>query len=105
MLLKTRTGNPTSNLTLNNPPYDRIPNRQSILDPKQSGIDTQTKTQLTHTYGPASPKKSITHPVTNFEQAKQIIMNIDALSYSTTLHNQILQELNLNGLCKYNNTH
>ena len=27
------------------------------------------------------------------------------LSHSPTLYNKILQELNLNGLCKYNNTH
>ena len=31
-------------------------------------------------------------------------MNIDSLSYFPTLHNKILQELNLNGLCQYNNT-
>ena len=32
-------------------------------------------------------------------------MSIDTLSHSPTLCNKILQELNLNGLCKYNNTH
>ena len=32
-------------------------------------------------------------------------MDIDALSHSPTLHNKILQELNLNGLCQYYNTH
>ena len=41
----------------------------------------------------------------NFEQAKQIIMNIDVLSHSPTLQNKILQELNLRSLCKYKNTH
>ena len=30
-------------------------------------------------------------------------MNIDVLSHSLTLQNKILQELNLHGLCKYNN--
>ena len=39
----------------------------------------------------------------NFKQAKQIIMNIDVLSHSPTLQTKILQELNLHGLCKYNN--
>ena len=76
-LLKTSTGNPTSNLTKNNLPHDRIPNRQSILDPNPSDVHTQTKTEPTHTYRPASPKNSVTHPVTIFKQAKQIIMNID----------------------------
>ena len=88
MLLKTSTGKTTSNLTLNKSPHYRIPNSQSILDPNPSDVHTQTKTQPTHTYRPASPKNSITHPVTNFEQTKQILMNIDALSYSPTLHNK-----------------
>ena len=58
---------------------------ESILDPNPSDIHTQTNTQPTHVYRPASPKKSITHPVTNFEQVKQIIMNTDALSHSPIL--------------------
>ena len=32
-------------------------------------------------------------------------MDIDALSHSPTLHNKILKELSLNGLCLYNSTH
>ena len=32
-------------------------------------------------------------------------MNVDALSHSPTLCNKILQELFLNGLCKYNSTY
>ena len=60
------TGIPTSYLTPNDSPHDRTPNRQSILNPNLSDIHTQTKTQPTHTYRPASPKNSITHPVTNF---------------------------------------
>ena len=43
------------------------------------------------------------HSVTNFEI--KIIMDIDALSHLPTLHNKFLQELNLNGLCQYNNMH
>ena len=42
-------------------------------------------------------------PITMLEQTKQIIMDIDALSHSTTLCNKIIQLLNLNGLCKYDN--
>ena len=68
-------------------------------------MHTQTKSPPTHTYRPDSPVNSITHPVTNFEQTKHIIINIDTLSHTPTLHNKILQELNLNGLCQYNNTH
>ena len=43
MLVKTSTGNPTSNLTQNDSPHDRIPNRQSIPNPNPSDIHTQTK--------------------------------------------------------------
>ena len=50
-------------------------------------------------------KNSITHPVTNIEQAKQIIKYIVTLSHSTTLCSKVLQELNFNGFCKHNNTH
>ena len=32
-------------------------------------------------------------------------MEIDPLSHSPTLHNKILQELNLSGLCQYSNSH
>ena len=84
------------------PPYEKI--RQSIHDPNPSDIHSQINAQPIQTYRPVSPKSSITHPATNFEQAKQIIMDIDALSFSPTLQNKILQELKLHGLCKYNNT-
>ena len=80
MLLKTTTGNPTSNLTLSNSSQDRTPDRKSILILNPSDIHTQTKTQPTHTYRPISPENSITNPVTGFKQTKQIIMDTDALS-------------------------
>ena len=102
MLLRTSQGNPISNLTPNNPPHDGIPNRQSILDQNPSDIHTQTHSQLILTDQPHL--KHHCNPVTNFEHAKQIIMNIEALPHSPTLHNKILQELNLSGLCKYNST-
>ena len=60
--------------------------------------------QPSHTQCPTSTINSITHPHTSFEQAKQIIMNIDALLHSSTVQNKILQELNLHDLCKYSST-
>ena len=65
----------------------------------------KNKAQTTHTYRQVSPGSSITQPVTNFKQTKQIIMDIDALSHSPTLCHKMLQELNLNGLYLYNSTH
>ena len=41
----------------------------------------------------------------SFEQTKQIIMNIDRLSHSNTLHNQIMKSLNQRGLSKYDGLH
>ena len=67
-------------------------------------IHKQTHNQLIPTEQ-NHKKNNVTHPVTTFEQAKQIIMDIDALLHSPTLHNKNLQELNLNGLCNYDNTH
>ena len=40
MLFMTSTDNPTSNLTQNNPSNNRIPNRQSVLDPNQGDVHT-----------------------------------------------------------------
>ena len=104
MLLKTTTDTPTSNLTLNDSSQDKTPDRQSIPIQKPSDVHTQTKTQTTHTYRPVSPENSITHTVTNFKQTKQIIMDIDMLSHSPTLHNRLLHELDLHGLCLYSKT-
>ena len=39
------------------------------------------------------------------KHTKQIIVDIDKLSHSTTLCNIIIQSLNLKDLCKYNHTH
>ena len=90
-LLKTSTSNPISSLTQNDA-------HMTIL---QTGSQSMTQTQMTfihkqiHTHRPVSPKNSITHPATSFKQAKEIIMNIDALSHSPILQNKFLQELNL----------
>ena len=84
-ILKTSTSNPISNLTQNHPPHDRVTNRQSSHDPKPSDGHTQTNTQPIQTYRAVSPKNSITHPDTNFDQAKQIITDIDTLSHFLTL--------------------
>ena len=105
MLLKTTKGNPTNNLTLRNSSHNRTPYKQSVPTLNPCDIHTQTKSPPTHTYRPDSPVNSITHPVTNFKQTKQIIMDINALPHSPTLCNKILHELNLNGSCLYSNTH
>ena len=104
MLLKTSTGNPTSNLTQNDLPHNKIQNSQFSTQTQVTFIQKQTHNHFRPTDQPHL-KTVITHPVTNFEQAKQIIMNIDALSHSPTPHHKILQEFNLNGLCKNNNTY
>ena len=110
MLLKTVTGNSTTgsstnNLTLSDSSQDRTLGRQYIPALNPSKVYTQTKTQITHTYRLVSPENSIIHPVTNFEQTKQIIMDIDMFSHSPTLCDKILQDVNINGLCLYNSTH
>ena len=105
MLLKTTTDNSTNPLTSSDSSHDRTPYRQSVPSLNPTDIHTQTKTPQTHTYRPDLPVNNTTHPVTNFKQTKQIIMDIDTLSHSPTLCNKILQELNLNWLFLYNNTH
>ena len=52
-----------------------------------------------------SPRENITPTLTTFEQTKQIIMDIDAISHSNTLCNIILKSLKLNGLFKYKCLH
>ena len=42
---------------------------------------------------------------TTFNHNKQIIMDIHKLSHSNTVCNKILQSLNPNGLCRYDNSH
>ena len=105
MLVKTTTGNPTSNLNVSNTSCDKTPDRHSVPTLNPSNIHKHTTTSLDHTYRPDSLENSLKHPTTNFEQTKQIIMDIDTLSHSPTIHYRILQELNLNDLCQYNNIH
>ena len=83
----------------------RFQDRQSVPTLNLSDITKYTTTSPNHTYRPGSLENSLTDPTTNFEPPKQIIMEIDALSHAHTLHNKILWELSLNGLCQYNNTH
>ena len=49
----------------------------------------QTNAKSTNIYKTHSPRDNITPPITMFEQTNQIIMDIDTLSYSTTLCNKI----------------
>ena len=59
-----------------------------------------------NTYRPDSSEQVLTNLIANFKnKTKQIIIDLDALSHLSSLHNKILQELNLNGLCKYSNSH
>ena len=103
-LLKTTTGSPTSNLDSSNTSHHNTPGRKSVPTLNTSDVHKHTISPK-HTYRPDSSENSLTHPVTNFEQTKQIIIEVYALSHLPTLHNKILQGLNINGLCQYNNTH
>ena len=105
ILLKTTTANAIGNSTLSDTSHDKTPDKQSAYSLNQSNGHKQTTTSPKHTHRPHSPKNGITCPVANFKQTKQIIMDVDALSHFPTLCNKILQELNLNDLCLYNNTH
>ena len=64
------------NLTSSDSSYDRTLQRQSVATLNSSDVHTQTKSSPTHTYRPDSPVNNITHPVTNFKQTKQIIIDI-----------------------------
>ena len=84
-------------------PQDNVPDLHPTQDANPHTIHTQINTMSTHMNKTHSPRANIMPSVTTFEQTKHIIMNIDALSHSTTLSNRILQSLYLNGLCKYDN--
>ena len=101
-LLTTNVGSSTINIAPNEhhtigPRHTTLPN----VNPNPT--HTQTHTNSARTYRAQSPKDNTTYPVTMFEWTKQIIMDTDALSHSPALCNNILQSLNLNGLCKYDN--
>ena len=92
-LLKTTTGIPTSNLNLSNTSHDKTPDRQSVPTLNQSDIHKHMTTPPNHTYRPDPSENSLTHPATNLEQAKQIIMDIDAPLHSPTLLHQIFIQI------------
>ena len=96
-LLQTTTDSPTSNLDSSNTSHDNTPDRQSAPALNTNDIHKHTTTSPTHTYRPNSSKHMLTHFVTNFEETKQIIMDIDTLSHLPNIHNTILQELNHSG--------
>ena len=76
-LLKTTTGSPSSNLDLSDTSHDNTPDRQSVPTLNTTEIHKHTATSPKHTYIPDSSENSLTHPVTNFEQTKQIMMDTD----------------------------
>ena len=105
MLFETATGSPASNIDSSDTPYDNNSDRQSAATLKANDIHKQTTTSPLNNYRPNSSKHMLTHSVTNFEKTKQTIMDIDPLSHLPTLHNKILQKLNLSDLCQYHNAH
>ena len=84
MMLKTSTSNHINSLAQNDPPHDNITNRQSVHDSNPSDVHSQTNTKPIHTHRPILPKNRITHPATNFKQAKQIIMKTCIITLSHT---------------------
>ena len=97
--------NSNKNKAPNDPPWiihqpynqDKTKNHKPYLHQQ---IQNKKNTDKTH-----SLRDAITPPAITFELTKQMIMDIDRLSHSTTLHNIIVQSLNLKCLCKYNNLH
>ena len=64
-----------------------------VSDPQSTCIDHDKNPE--HSNINLSPKENIT--LMSFEQIKQIILDIDALSYSNTLQDKMLKSLNLKG--------
>ena len=77
---------------------------QLIQDVNPHTTHTQTKAKSASIIKTHSHRDNIAPTVTMFKWTKQIIMDMDTLSHSTTLHNKILQSLNLSGLYKYDNS-
>ena len=94
-LLTSNTCNTCTNKVSNDPPHNDTPNLQP---PKPTNIKS-TNINKMHL-----PRDNITPSITTFNQVKQKKMDTDKLSHSMTLHNKILQSLNLHGLCKYDNS-
>ena len=86
-------------------PHNNTPNLQPTKDISPHNTSTPTNTKSTNINKTHPPRDNITPSLATFNQTKQIIMDIDKLSHSTTLCNKLLQSLNLNGLCKYDNSH
>ena len=98
----TSGGNPISNLDSNNDPHHKILDRQSSSTLNTNDIQKQTIPWQKDSYKLDSTNHIRTNPITNFERTKQIIMDINSLSHSPELCNEILQESNHSGLCQYN---
>ena len=103
-LLTSSITNATANKASNGL-HDNMPDLQPTQDISPHSIHMQTNAKSTSIKQTHSIIDNIKPPVTTFKKTKNIIMNIDALSYSTTLHNKIKQSINLNGLCKYDTLH
>ena len=76
--------------------------------PKHASLDspnTDPYQNVTHTKINCLPRPNTVTTFTSFEHTKQMIMNIDTLLHSKTLHDKILQSLNFNGFCTYDSLH
>ena len=103
-LLASNVSSATANKASNDL-HDNMPDLQPTQDVNPHTIHTQTNARSTQINKAHSHRDNIMPPVTTFEQTNQIIIDIPVLSHSTTLCNKILQSLNLNDLCKYDNLH
>ena len=87
-------------------PHDNTSDLQQTQDVNMHNTPNITnqiqKTDLNKTY---PPRDNITSSIATFDQTKQIIIDIDKLSDSSTTCYKVLQAMNLNGLCKYDNSH
>ena len=103
MLLKTTTDSPTSNLDSSKTPHDDTSDSQSASTLNTSDIHKHITKKLLQI------RLIQTHPHKLLQilknKTKHIIMDIDAISHLPSLCIKIVQELNLNGLCQYCNSH
>ena len=104
-ILLTTTGNLDSNLDSSKIQYDNTLNtvdRQSAPTLNTSNIQKQTITSPKDPYKSDSSEHIHMNVIANFEKN---YYGHRALSHSLNVHNKILQELNLNGLCQYSNSY
>ena len=96
---KTNTNKDSSN------PHDNTSGLQPTQDVNMHTTSRlQTQSKKTDTFKKHPPRDNVTSSIATFNQTKQIIIDIDKLSHSTTIWNKVLHAMNQNGLCKYHNS-